>query len=171
MIKKCLVCGADFYVRGPSDKIVTCSPACKKIRRSQILKGHQVDPETRKAIGEAAKKHFRPDMWKNGVEAGKIAPKTGRFETHSSAKRWTLLSPDGRMYKCTNLDKFIRDHADLFGIDGTDDNAVHRISSGFVQLKKGLKTGRRITCNKGWKILPNGDELKNCQRADYDTKS
>ncbi|WP_144445487.1 hypothetical protein [Inquilinus limosus] len=48
------------------------------------------------------------------LEAISCSPLTGPFETHSAAREWSLLSPDGTVYRFKNLSLFIREHADLF---------------------------------------------------------
>ena len=162
MVKICLECLQPFNCP-PSAKTVTCSKACSKARRSKVLAGHAVSEQTRDKIRAKAKTQNRPQL-QNGTPAAQASPKSGRFTTNSSAKSWTLIAPDGMQYKCTNLNKFIREHAAIFGISG-DDKSVSRIAQGFTILKAGIKKGTRSTCNGGWRILfMHGDDVKNCQK-------
>lgn len=163
MKRLCTECGKPFKC-SPSDKTVTCSKECSKARRSRLLTGHAVTQQTRQKIGAKARTQEREAL-QHGTDAAKRSPKGGRFTTNSSAKSWTLVSPSGMQYKCTNLTEFIRSNADLFGIQSDDDIAVNRIEHSFIQLKKGLKKGTRISCCKGWKIIfMAGDDIKNCRK-------
>lgn len=164
MIRKCLVCGADFKC-SPSDKTVTCSAECKGIRRSQLLKGKKQSDETRLKKSTAARNRDNYDNLKGGTAAAMESPKAGRFVTNSSAKRWILQSPDGTIYRCTNLSEFIRKNGKLFGINGSNDKEVERIRTGFTILKRGQKNQTRMTCNGGWSLrLHPDDDKKNCER-------
>ena len=167
--KICTECGKQFPC-SPSDKTVTCSPKCKSIRRSRLLKGHSMSDDACAKISAKAKTQNRSSNLSKGTPAALQSPKAGRFTTNSSAKHWTLLSPDGMMYKCSNLSEFIRVHADLFGIRSDDDVAVHRIFASFAQLKIGLRKGTRSYCNEGWKLLLQSeeDDIKNCERKTED---
>lgn len=163
--KVCLECGKRFPCP-PSDKTVTCSKECQSIRRSRLLKGHAMPGEVRAKISATAKKQDRAKSLSRGTPAAMQSPKAGRFVTNSSAKHWTLIAPDGMMHKCSNLAEFVRQHADLFGIESDDDKAVHRICTGFIVYKRGLRKGTRAYCNGGWKLLlqPEVDDVKNCKR-------
>lgn len=163
--KICTECGKKFAC-SPSDKTVTCSKECKSIRRSRLLKGHSMSDEACSKISASAKTQDRSENLSKGTPAAMQSPKAGRFTTNSSAKHWTLISPDGTMYKCSNLSEFVRTHSDLFGIHSDDDKSVHRICTGFIVYKRGLRKGKRAYCNDGWKLLlqPEADDIKNCQR-------
>ena len=164
MIRKCLVCGAEFKC-APSDKTATCSPECRGIRRSQLLKGKKQSGETRLKKSLVAQSRESYENLKGGTAAAMKSPKAGRFVTNSSAKRWILQAPDGTRYKCTNLKEFIRKNCHLFGINGEDDKAVNRIYYGFVVFKRGQKNQTRLSCNGGWSLrLHPDDDKKNCER-------
>ena len=163
MIRYCTECGQPFKC-SPSNKTVTCGKPCSKTRRSRLLTGHTVSQQTRQKIAVKASSQIRPALH-SGTAAAQRSPKAGRFETNSSAKSWTLISPSGMQYKCTNLNMFIRCHSDLFGIRADDDAAVSRIAHCFIELKKGLKNGTRSTCCKGWRmVFMSGDGIKNCKK-------
>lgn len=59
------------------------------------------------------------------VAALKASPNTGRFETNLSAKNFAI-SNGGKTWHIRNLANFVREHAALFDIDGSDDHAVYR---------------------------------------------
>lgn len=74
-----------------------------------------------------------------------------RKENYSVAVSWALVSPSGEKYLAINLRNFIRNHADLFGIDGSDDMEVKRVASSFTRLKTNLKKGK-ISSYHGWTV-------------------
>ena len=79
MIKKCVVCGAEFSAP-PSSKKITCSSECKRKRRSELLKGHKVSASAREKISAAAKQRGYTENLKKGATAGKDSEKAGRGE-------------------------------------------------------------------------------------------
>lgn len=155
---KCIVCGAVF-TKSPSANIVTCSPACLRRRRSEVLTGHAVSDAARAKISNAATQRGFTDNLSKGTAASQSSPKGGRFESNASAKSWTLTSPDGRTFTCTNLNNWIRLHAELFGMEPTDEN-VKRISAGFRVVKRNIKLNRSGQTYKGWRI-DSWDDRKN----------
>lgn len=86
----------------------------------------------------------------------------GRFETNRNAKEWHLIAPNGTEYHVSNLMLFIRNHADDFCIDATDDKKVHSILERFSVLKWHMKhnDGKQTSCCGGWKIIiPEDDRI------------
>lgn len=59
------------------------------------------------------------------VAALKASPNTGRFETNINAK-YFAISNGVKTWHIRNLANFVREHAALFDIDGSDDHAVCR---------------------------------------------
>lgn len=161
MKTKCVVCGG-WFKKSPSDKTVTCSPACRSKRRSQMLIGRAVSAATREKISAHAKMHGYTENLRRGTPAALASPKAGRFTTNSSAKSWILLSPDGRRFECTNLNEWIRQNIELFYCESTDEN-VGRIASGFRVIKRNIKRGRGCQTYKGW-TLEGWNDLKNIER-------
>lgn len=96
------------------------------------------------------------------AEAAKKSPLAGRFETNSSAKSYTLVSPDGIKIDVTNLRKWVRENAGLFEVEPTDEN-VSRICGGFYTIAKNIRKGIRGQTYKGWSIVVK-DRRKNCQK-------
>lgn len=158
MQAKCIVCGREF-TKSPSDNVLTCSPECSRKRRSEVLTGHSVSNEAREKISQAAKERGFTENLAKGTPAAQNSPKGGRFETNSSAKSWVLISPDGREFTCTNLNNWIRAHADLFETEPTDKN-VRRISAGFRVIKRNIKLNRGGQTYKGWTVA-DWDDRKN----------
>jgi hypothetical protein len=161
MIKKCKVCGQEFS-SPPSAGKVTCSRECKCKRRSQLLRGHKVSTDVKKKISAAAKEQDRSERLKKGTPAAMASPKAGRFETNSSARNWTIMSPSGEIYTVVNLKNWIREHKDLFDDCYTDED-VNRISNGFRVVKNNMKRGKGTVTYKGWSILYCGS--KNIEKA------
>lgn len=161
MIRKCTECGAEFKC-SPTDKKLTCSPECRSKRRSRLLKGRQRTEEERKALSMATAGRDMSNIQSSGTEAAKASPKGGRFTTNSSAKGWTLLSPDGVRYRCTNLMHFIREHAADFGIAADDDAAVKRVHNGIRTVKQMMKRGNGCLIY-GWSLVE-WDDRKNCEK-------
>lgn len=156
MIRKCTECGKEFNC-SPSDKIVTCGKECSRKRRSRLLMGHKQSKETSKKISEAAKGRDMSKIQDLGTSAAMKSPKSGKFVTNYSAKRWILLSPDKEIYDCVNLAEFVRTHADLFDIEPTDEN-VYRVCHGFFTIKKNLKRKKGTITYKDWTLLSWFDE-------------
>ena len=159
MIKKCIVCGRGFKA-SPSDNVVTCSPECRSKRRSQVLKGHKVTDKVKAKMSQAAKKRDSENL-KKGTPAAQKSPKGGRFETNSSAKDWTIMSPEGDIYNITNLRNWIRQNGEKFGCDLTEAD-IDRISSGFRVTARNTRKGKSGTTYKGWSVLHTG--LKNVEK-------
>lgn len=169
MQAKCIVCGREF-TKSPSDNVLTCSPECSRRRRSEVLAGHSVSDEAREKISRAAKERGFTKNLAKGTPAARKSPKSGRFETNASAKAWSLISPDGRQFDFTNLNNWIREHADLFGEEPTDDN-VRRISAGFRVVKRNIKLNRGCQTYKGWTVV-DMDDRKNyeIERSRYENQ-
>lgn len=155
---KCTVCGR-LFTKSPSANIVTCSPKCSRRRRSAALTGHEVSEQTKQKISIAAQARGFTENLAKGTPAAQASPKGGRFESNASAKSWALTSPDGRTFTCTNLNNWIRLHAELFGMEPTDEN-VKRISAGFRVVKRNIKLNRSGQTYKGWRI-DSWDDRKN----------
>ena len=164
---KCIICGTGF-TKSPSDNVLTCSPECSRRRRSEALTGHSVSDETRQKISSAARERGFTENLAKGTPAARNSPKGGRFDTNASAKSWTLTSPDGRQFTCINLNNWIRTHADLFGMEPTDDN-VRRVSAGFRVIKRNIKRNRGGQTYKGWRI-DDWDDRKNHEKGENHMK-
>lgn len=159
MIKKCLVCGKEFQA-SPSDKIVTCSKECLKIRRSQISRGKKMSETAVERMSARAKSRGFTDNLKKGTQAAMASPKAGRFDTNINAKDWILISPFGETYKCHSLTNFIRKNPQLFDIDGSDEE-VNRVAAGIRTIKGNMKHNRRGHSYHGWTLeLPSENIFK-----------
>lgn len=137
MIKKCVICGEEFN-SPPSAKTVTCSPACRSARASKFAKSHKMSAESRKKISDFAKAN-RSDLssiQEMGTIAAAKSPKGGRFETNSSAKTYILISPTGEEIEVTNLQKWAREHCELFGFEPSDKNSQKNKSRILHNLEK-----------------------------------
>lgn len=150
MIKKCVICGAEFKC-SPSDKIVTCSPECRSKRRSDVLKGRIISDETKKKISQKASQQDRSAMLSKGTPAAQMSPKSGRFDTNINAKDWVLISPEGKRYECHSLINFIRKNPDLFGLDGSEESAK-RFAHGIMTIKGNILHNRKGQTHFGWTV-------------------
>lgn len=160
--KKCPVCGKEFPC-SPSAKTVTCSPECKRIRRSQLLIGKKRSEEAKKKISATAKKQDRSKNLSLGTPAAMQSEKAGRSPQNSSAKNWTIQNINtGQMYSFSNLQNFIRDNSELFDVDASDENVV-RISHGFYTIKRNLMKGKGTVTYKDWQIIYYSDDI-NCRK-------
>lgn len=153
-----MICGREFS-SPPSAKTVTCSPACRS-ERARRAASHKRPEEVKAKISAAAKGR---DMSKlGGTNAAKKSPLAGRFVTNSSAKTFTLVTPDGEKIGVTNLRHWVRKNADLFDCEPTDEN-VARICAGFYTIARNIRLNRRGKTYKGWTIIVT-DRRKNCEK-------
>lgn len=161
--KKCVICGNEFECP-PSDKTVTCSIECRRIRASRASKGRKMSDKAKEKMSAAQKgKHsFLPAI---GTEAAKNSPKGGRFETNKSAIDWHLVSPEGKHYRFHSLNFWLRNNCrELFGCE-PDSAEYKRVASGFSTAKRAVlgkvKPPQRPCCTyKGWQVIPTNDDFK-----------
>lgn len=158
MIRKCVICGAEFDTP-PSNNKRTCSPACSAAWRSQQHKGRHNKWSTA-AKQNAAAAAERTGNLAHGTEAALALPEGQRGPQNRNAKIWHLRSPKGEPVVAVNLLDWAREHAaDDFGVEPTDENAA-RIAAGFRQLKRSMvgklrrKNGAPYTVStyKGWTL-------------------
>lgn len=160
--KKCVICGQEFPCP-PSAKTVTCSPECRS-ERARKAASHKRSDEARKIISKAAKKRGVSEITqKKGTAAAMKSPKAGRFDTNSSAKSYTIMSPEGNEYEVTNLMNWVRDNIGLFGEEEPTDEAVRRIASGFYTIARNTRLNKRGQRYKGW-IVVEHDLRKNFEK-------
>ncbi|MGN0163602.1 MAG: hypothetical protein ACI4EA_08515, partial [Candidatus Ornithomonoglobus sp.] len=162
MIKKCVICGAEFAAP-PSSKKITCSRECNLIRRSQSHRGKSnvwSEAALQRATERAAamtpeERERRRDIQKTAVAAAAVNPLAGRYETNASAKQWHLIDPSGKDYYVRNLLLWARENCELFGFTPSDENAA-RIAAGFRTVKYCLKKNSptaRAKSYKGWTVI------------------
>lgn len=157
-----MVCGKEFPC-SPSSKKITCSEECSKKNKSVKHLGEKWEEKSRKKLSKAAKERGYTDNLSHGTPAAQNSDKAGRFVSNSSAKEWTLLSPEGIEHTCINLMEWIRNNSEkYFNLPNTDEN-VFRIHSGFNTIKRNIKLGKSGTTYYGWTLLAWG-EKKNCER-------
>lgn len=158
MIRKCVICGAEFDTP-PSNNKRTCSPACSAAWRSRQHKGrHNTWSAAAKQSAAAAAK--KTGNLNRGTAAAMALPGGQRGPQNRNAKIWHLRSPEGETVVAVNLLDWAREHAaDHFGEEPTDGNAA-RIAAGFRQLKRSMegklrrKNGVPYTASsyKGWTL-------------------
>ncbi len=136
-LKPCRGCGAMYWGR----KHGYCSPECGEAARAEHL--------ARAEITEA-------------VKAGLAAsPITQRDEKNHGAKNYSLLAPDGTLYRFRNLAHFVREHHHLFAPEDVAPNPARptslicRATVGLGQLRPGRKLRRKTESWKGWRWAAN----------------
>lgn len=144
--KICIICGKAFFCP-PSDKTVTCSLECRS-KYASIRGSKRVwKSETKSKMSIAAQGRDMSELQVIGAEAARKSPKSGPFETNINSNDWRLTSPDGKVYRCRNLNFWVRSHVDLFGLEPTKQN--------FIRIQKGLrqaKRGKQASTYKGWRV-------------------
>ena len=135
-LKICPVCGNQF-ADSPSNTTVCCSPKCSKMHRIDLHKSGAYNDSISRMLSEKDK------FWSCHTGAN-----------HINAKHWILLSPDGKIYECQNLQNFIRGNPDLF--DGT----LKQAYDGIIKIKASMQGKRKNPCFtwKGWKLIDWNDQ-------------
>lgn len=153
-LKTCPICGRQFPCP-PSDKTVTCSPACSRIHRSRMHKGKRnVWPEESKA---RVRLNGRSVNLLLGTAAAQASPRSGAYVTNVSARHWILKAPDGMTYEFDNLNEFIRRHPEWFVNPRSARSALTAVATG----------KRNVGQYKGWQVLYRS-KMINKYRSDDD---
>lgn len=174
--KKCVICGAMFFAP-PSDKTVTCSPACRSARASRAAKNARKEhPDSYKWSPERRKEHSSDPkvrekmraMQKKGTAAAMALPEGQRGPQNRTSKYWILITPDGQLIEVKNLTNWARENYTLFEPECEDpEKAANRIRGGFTAIAdymRGAKSRKRpVTTYKGWGLyaLPTKEDAKN----------
>lgn len=99
-----------------------------------------------------------------GTVAALNSPKSGRFETNVNAKKWHLVSPDGKHYYFYSLNFWLRENGEkLFGCK-PDSCEFKNVASGLRGAKRAamgkISPKQRPCCTyKGWLVLPTDDDI------------
>lgn len=159
MLKHCIICGAAFK-SPPSDKKVTCSPACRSIRAAQSARTAKrtwsQEAKSRRTTDPnvlAQMAHLQPI----GVSAALSLPEGQRGEQNRESKIWELIDPGGNHIIVKNLLDWSRRNYTLFEpADADPEAAARRISSGFKAIAssiRGVKSRQRpVSTYKGWSL-------------------
>lgn len=164
MIRRCVVCGAEFPAPPSSNKI-TCSSNCSRIRKAQTHRGksNRWAEDKRRAARQAA---ARTGNLRKGTAAALKRPDGQRGPGHRDAKIWYLRDPEGNEVVAVNLLDWARQHTADFGMETTDRGAS-AIASGFRQIKRSME-GKRyrngkpspVATYKGWTLAAWADKDK-----------
>lgn len=157
--KICIICGKAFF-SPPSDKKVTCSQECRREYARIRNSGRIFSEQSRKKISDAAKKREMGELQKQGTEAAKKSPKSGRFTTNVNAKSWHLVSPEGKHYYCHSLNYWLRENCrELFGCE-PDSREFNNVRSGLSGAKRAaMGRGKYGSVRyKGWAVYPGEEE-------------
>ena len=119
-----------------------------------------VDPVRRAKAASATLKRF----YKEGKVSGQwdAMRKKNRMVSgmpdHINAKTWTLRSPEGVSYKCSNLSEWARHNAQLFEETNPDTKLPlwRRIVIGFSTT---LTTNNPTKSYKGWTVVDQGPPI------------
>ena len=149
--KVCVICGKCFP-SPPSAKVVTCSPKCRSARaRMARLARTDLDHFT-----EAQRAKFRDSekckarakyAQPIATAAAMKLPAGQRGCQNRGSKLWIITTPSGAKIAAINLLQFVRDNADAFDIDASDDKAAHSVASGFRIISRtylGKNKGRPV---------------------------
>ena len=132
--KICVICGA-LYPCPPSDMVKTCGKKCSsKLRQNNHLEN----------------KYNQEHMHQKARERAANDPRLARgSEQHYAAKKWVIQSPDGQVYKMSNLLQWLREHEDI--LDGTAMQAW----DGITKIKYSAQGKRKNPSYtwKGWTLL------------------
>lgn len=138
MTRKCVICGKGFQC-APSSKKVTCSRECSRERKRQTHTGKS------NAWSEEAKTRLREKgqtaNLKNGADAARMSPISGRYETNQEAKIWILVDPAGNEIIVRNLLLWARENTHLFNKPPGDKSAL-QISCGFRAIAQTISGNR-----------------------------
>lgn len=153
-IKICVECGRPFECP-LSEKTVTCSTECRRIHAQKRQAGIIRSAETRRKISRATKGRDMSDLQAIAVEAAKVSPNSGRFETNTNAKDWHLVSPEGKHYRFRSLNFWLREHCrEFFGCE-PDSRGYINAGAGLRNAKRAMLGGKYPCCTyKGWRVIP-----------------
>lgn len=157
MIKKCVICGAEFSTP-PSNNKSTCSPACSskwRAKKHTGLSNVWSSAARERARGAAA----RTGNLKNGTIAAQKLPECQRGPQNREAKIWHLRDPEGNPVVAVNLQDWARHHTEDFGMEPTEQSASN-IASGIRQIKRSMegkikRNGKPMSVYtyKGWTLV------------------
>lgn len=157
MLKKCIICGADFSAPPTGRK--TCSDACDKAQRSKSHKGkrNSWSEASKQALSQKYASGIEHDnmmqLQKIGTESARKSPVSGPFESNQNAKTWLLRSPDGKVYKVRNLAKFLRDHPDWFPNPKSAKSALYASAACIFGHASPSRKKRQFCQYKGWQVI------------------
>jgi len=176
-LKNCVICGRAFPCP-PSDKTVTCSPACRseRARRAVAARGgaamlHTDESLARLERAREKRKQEHPEQLraiaKLASDAALQNPANQRGVQHRLARRWLLVTPSGQLIKVESLSNWARENYRLFEPESTDPEAsARRIRAGFQAIARTLEG--KIPPNRGayhykdWGLLaPSRDKEEN----------
>lgn len=158
MIKRCVICGAEFYAP-PSSKKITCSRECSARRKVISHTGvHNAWNETsRRDQSKRLKAQGYSESAKRGLAAAMALPESQRGPRHRDAKVWLLIDPEGQRYRVVNLLNWAREHAHWFDTPADEADRLrvaNNISSGFKQIVQSRLGHRKhpVYTYKGWSL-------------------
>lgn len=156
MIKQCVICGKKFK-SPPSDKVVTCSPACRseRARRSAIARGNifQTPENIRKRQESPKRKAHIKRLQVIASNAAMELPGGQKGIQNRTSKLWILVDSSGNKHAAINLTQFIRDNAEAFGITPCDERSIHNIEIGFCAVSRtvsGRNKNRPVYHCRNW---------------------
>lgn len=152
--KTCVECGKIFYCP-PSDKTVTCSPACRSIHAAKRQTGVYRSEETRQKMSSSTKGRDMSSLVPLAAEAIRSSPLYGKFETNVNAIDWHLISPDGEHFYFHSLNHWLRENGEKYFGCKPDSREFKNASTGLCGAKRAARGGNYGCCTyKGWQVIP-----------------
>lgn len=153
MIKKCIICGGEFKT-SPSAKKVTCSNECR--RKYAVIRstGRKKSVEEKKKISDAHKGKDTYQIRMLAIEASKVSPKSGKFETNVNAIDWHIVSPENVHYRFHSLNNWLRLHGEEHFGCKADTQQFYNVVSGMSQVRRtALGKTSNPSSYKGWRVI------------------
>lgn len=161
--KNCVICGAKFF-SPPSDKVVTCSKACRSERAARASRQNTGKRTWSKEKIEARKNdpriQARMELLQPIATAKALEnPMQQRGPQNRESKIWTIYPPESEeAITVTNLLHWARENYGLFEPGSDDiDATAKRICGGFQAIAQTIKGNRGnggkrgpATTYKGW---------------------
>lgn len=160
MLRKCVICGAEFRC-SPSDNKVTCSPACRSKRAAlsatRVKTGtHWTDEQRARTRADTQRQAQIAKLQPIGTAAALAKPEGQRGIQNREAMLWILVDQSGNKHAVINLTDWCRQNQALFFPDAeASDKVANRISSGFRAVAtsmRGHRAGRPAYTYKGWRL-------------------
>lgn len=160
--KTCVECGKIFYCP-PSDKTVTCSPACRRIHAKKRQTGVKWTEESKNKMSSTVKSQSRDmaSIRSLANDAIKASPMYGKYETNVNAIDWHLISPEGEHFYFHSLNHWLRENGEKYFGCKPDSREFKNASSGLSGAKRAAM-GKNYGCctYKGWQVIPTDEDVR-----------
>ena len=158
MIRRCVVCGAEFSAP-PSSKKITCSPGCSSKRKSasHLGKRNLWPLEARRRLAHDRRGFGYSPASMRGRAIASALPDSQRGPRNRESKCWILVDPSGNIHHVTGLLDWARKHAEDFDTlrDEEDrERVAHNIRAGFGNIVRSIlhQPKHPVYTYKGWSL-------------------